>query len=223
MVEKLISIVWRVKFHTLHIISPNTKSRNNVPTRVKGIQKTPSRISETAKFNKNTFVIVRIRRFCTSVIMTNAFPTMANSKMVAYNGIWSRPLASHSVHDVAAACIVVATVVVVVVVTVDTTMTALFVGKYCCWTWCWGNTDDSWWNVSLLSSVQVTFCKYGIKVAVSFGVIVFHTHTRTRIHTRFVENSNNRTHQNYLHINCMRFLNNMVQRLVSWYWNVNRI
>lgn len=157
----------------LHIISPNTKSRSNVPTSVNGMQKTPNRISETAKFNKNTFVMVRIRRFCTNVIMTSAFPTMANSKMVAYNGIWRRPLENHSVHELAAARNVVATVVAVV----ETTMTALLVENNCCWTWCCGNMDDSWWNVSLLSSVQVTFCKYGIKVALSFSVIVFHNLT----------------------------------------------
>lgn len=149
----------------LHMSSPNTKSRSSVPTSVKGIQKTPNRISETAKFNKNTFVMVRIRRFWTNVIMTSAFPTIANNKMVAYKGICNRPLDNQSIHDVDAT---LSTIIAATVVEIDKLLLVT-----CC-TWCWGNTDDSWYSVSL-SSVQVTFCKYGNKVAVSFGVIVFHS------------------------------------------------
>lgn len=121
----------------LHINSPNTKSRKSVPTSVNGIQKTPNRISETAKFNKNTFVMVRIRRFCTKVMITKAFPTMASNRIVAYNGIWSRPLESQSIHELPATVYAIGIVVVAKVVVTD----ALLVK--CCWIWCCGNTDDS--------------------------------------------------------------------------------
>lgn len=63
--------------------------------RVNGIHKTPNKMSETAKFNKNTLVIVRIRLFCTSVKMTSALPVTANNKIVVYSGIWIRPIDSH--------------------------------------------------------------------------------------------------------------------------------
>lgn len=80
---------------SLHIKPPNTKSLSSVPMSVNGIHKTPSKISDTAKFNKNTLVIVRIRRFWTSVNMTSALPVTANNKIVVYSGIWMRPIDSH--------------------------------------------------------------------------------------------------------------------------------
>lgn len=82
----------------LHIISPNTKSLNNEPINVNGIHSTPNKISDTAKFSKNTLVIVRIRRFCTNVSMTSPFPITASNKIVAYNGIWTRPDENHTTH-----------------------------------------------------------------------------------------------------------------------------
>lgn len=82
----------------LHIISPNTKSRNNEPINVNGMHKTPNKISETAKFNRNTLVMVRIRRFCTNVNITKPLPITANNKIVAYSGICTRPDDSHNTH-----------------------------------------------------------------------------------------------------------------------------
>lgn len=81
--------------NSLHMSSPNTKSRNNVPISVNGMHSTPSKMSDTAKFSRNTFVIVRIRRFCISVKITSELPTMANNRMVAYSGIWMQPVDSH--------------------------------------------------------------------------------------------------------------------------------
>lgn len=81
--------------NTMHIISPNTKSRSNEPINVNGIQSTPNNISDTAKFSRNKLVMVRIRRFCTSVNMTRPLPITANSKMMEYNGICTRPDKNH--------------------------------------------------------------------------------------------------------------------------------
>lgn len=67
---------------SLHISSPNTKSRSSVPINVMGMHRTPNKISEMAKFSRNTLVMVRIRRFWISVRITNAFPIMANNRMV---------------------------------------------------------------------------------------------------------------------------------------------
>lgn len=67
-----------------------------------GIQNTPNKMSETAKFNRNTLVMVRIRRFCTNVNMTSVLPTRVNNKIVAYNGIWMRALENQSSHVVSA-------------------------------------------------------------------------------------------------------------------------
>lgn len=161
-----LNLPWR-KGTNLHMISPNTKSRRSVPTNVNGIQKTPNKISETAKFNKNTFVIVRIRRFCTNVKITSPFPTTANNSIIAYNGISSRPLDNQSIHDVVTAAAAPTFCVVIGPATVDETDKLVF-ETYC--TWCWGITDVSWYSVSL-SSNQVTFCKNGINVDVSFNVI----------------------------------------------------
>lgn len=74
--------------------SPKTKSRLSVPTSVKGMQRTPRNRSEMARFSRNTFVIVRIRLFCTSVRMTSEFPITANRKITAYSGICTLPMAS---------------------------------------------------------------------------------------------------------------------------------
>lgn len=67
---------------SLHIASPNTKSRSSVPINVMGMHSTPSKISEMAKFNRNTLVMVRIRRFWINVRITNALPIMANNRIV---------------------------------------------------------------------------------------------------------------------------------------------
>lgn len=83
----------------LHIISPNTKSRSKAPISVNGIQSTPSSMSDTAKFSKNTLVMVRIRRFCTNVMITKKLPTIANKRIVAYKGICTRPDDSHDGTD----------------------------------------------------------------------------------------------------------------------------
>jgi hypothetical protein len=45
--------------------SPKTKCRSRVPIRVNGMQRTPSRRSETAKFSRNKFVMVLILWFFT--------------------------------------------------------------------------------------------------------------------------------------------------------------
>lgn len=82
----------------LHIISPNTKSLSNEPINVNGMHSTPSKISENAKFRRNTLVMVRIRRFCTNVRMTSPLPITASNRMVAYNGIWTRPDENHTTH-----------------------------------------------------------------------------------------------------------------------------
>lgn len=68
---------------SLHMTSPNTKSRNNVPINVNGIHNTPSNMSDMAKFSRNTLVMVRIRRFCISVNITKELPMIANNRMVA--------------------------------------------------------------------------------------------------------------------------------------------
>jgi hypothetical protein len=74
----------------LHIISPNTKSLKIAPTRVNGMQNTPKNKSETAKFNKNKLVIVRIRLFCTRVNITREFPITANKNITEYIGMIRR-------------------------------------------------------------------------------------------------------------------------------------
>lgn len=99
-------------------------------------------MSETAKFNRNTLVMVRIRRFCTNVIITNEFPTIANNRIVAYNGICKRPLDSQSIHDVVTAG-TLCTAIVVTVVVVE--MKKLFCVTYFAWCCCvcGGKMDDS--------------------------------------------------------------------------------
>lgn len=57
-------------------------------------------MSEIAKFNRNTLVMVRIRRFWINVKMTNAFPTIARSKIVMYKMICMRLVVSHDDNDV---------------------------------------------------------------------------------------------------------------------------
>lgn len=74
--------------------SPKTKSLFRVPTNVNGMQRTPRKRSEMAKLRRNTFVIVRILLFCTSVRITSELPITASRKMTAYNGICTLPWAS---------------------------------------------------------------------------------------------------------------------------------
>lgn len=64
-----------------------------------------------------------MRRFRTNVIMTNEFPTIANKRIVAYNGICKRPLDSQSNHDAADVVVVIDCTLwmaIVVTVVVDT-------------------------------------------------------------------------------------------------------
>lgn len=72
--------------------------------RVNGIHRTPSNMSDTAKFNKNTLVIVRIRRFCTSVNITSALPVTANNRIVVYSGICMRPIDNHDGAEFGCCC-----------------------------------------------------------------------------------------------------------------------
>lgn len=58
------------------------------------MQRTPTNRSDMARFSRNTFVMVRIRLFCTSVRITNEFPITARKKIIAYNGICTFPVAS---------------------------------------------------------------------------------------------------------------------------------
>lgn len=162
---------------SLHSTSPNTKSRSCVPINVNGIQNTPNKISETAKFNKNTFVIVRIRRFCTSVIMTNELPTSVSNKIVAYNGIWTRALENQSIHDISGgtfdtfavtvdvAAVAATTAVVVAVVPIAATArlvngrivesNKLLVVDVCTSIWLTSSVDDWLASVSLIGVIAV--------------------------------------------------------------------
>lgn len=74
------------------------KSLSSVPTRVKGIHRTPSRRSDTARLSRNTFVIVLILWLWTSVSITRELPATASRKIVAYSGIWMRPYGAFSHH-----------------------------------------------------------------------------------------------------------------------------
>jgi hypothetical protein len=47
----------------------------------------PSNKSDTARFSKNKFVIVLIRRLCIKVNITKIFPITARKKMIAYKKI----------------------------------------------------------------------------------------------------------------------------------------
>jgi len=62
-------------------------SFNKTPTRVKGIQKTPSSKSLTAKLSKNMFVTDRIPLLAHNVIMTNELPIMAKKNIILYGNI----------------------------------------------------------------------------------------------------------------------------------------
>lgn len=65
----------------MHMNSPNRKFCSIMGMIVKGIQKTATSRSLTDKFNRNTFVTVRILLFCISVTITNKFPTTAKINM----------------------------------------------------------------------------------------------------------------------------------------------
>lgn len=63
-----------------------------MPTSVNGMQRTPRNRSDMARFSRNTFVIVRILLFCTSVRITSEFPITASRKITAYIGICTLPI-----------------------------------------------------------------------------------------------------------------------------------
>lgn len=67
---------------SLQKISPKMKSRSSCPMSVNGMQNTPSSKSETAKFNRNMFVTVRMRRFCSIVSMTSTLPIIPKKKII---------------------------------------------------------------------------------------------------------------------------------------------
>lgn len=92
---------------SLHISSPNTKSRSRVPISVIGMHSTPSRMSLTAKFKRNTFVMVLIRRLCISVSITNVLPIMASNSIVMYRKICIRMVVNHDSNDVGGVVVVV--------------------------------------------------------------------------------------------------------------------
>lgn len=83
----------------LHITSPNTKSRSSVPINVIGMHSTPNKMSEMAKFNRNTLVMVRIRRLWINVSMTNAFPMIAQISIKIYKMICIRMVVNHDDND----------------------------------------------------------------------------------------------------------------------------
>lgn len=56
------------------------------------MQRTPRNRSDMARFSRNTFVIVRILLFCTSVRITSEFPITASRKIIAYIGICTLPI-----------------------------------------------------------------------------------------------------------------------------------
>lgn len=76
---------------SLQRTAPNTKSLRRAPIRVKGMQKTPSRRSDTDRLSRNTLVIVRMRWFCTRVKITSTLPTTANKNIREYRGICTLP------------------------------------------------------------------------------------------------------------------------------------
>lgn len=77
-----------------HINSPNTKFLRSSGISVKGIQNTAKSTSLMDRFNRKTFVMVRIRRFWSNVKITKIFPTTDKRKIITYSGIRISPLAS---------------------------------------------------------------------------------------------------------------------------------
>lgn len=76
----------------LHMNSPNIKLRRTVPIRVTGMQNTPSSISDIARFRRNRFVIVLMRRFCISVSITRKLPMTARKNIHILKDIWKSPI-----------------------------------------------------------------------------------------------------------------------------------
>ena len=66
---------------------PKMKFLMSVGISVNGIQNTASNKSLTDRFSRNTLVIVRMRRFCTRVRITSAFPPIDNTKITEYSTI----------------------------------------------------------------------------------------------------------------------------------------
>ena len=64
-----------------HMKRPKMKRRKRTPTRVAGMQKTPSRRSLMAKLSRKMLVTERIERFKVSVMITSRLPTTASTKM----------------------------------------------------------------------------------------------------------------------------------------------
>ena len=71
----------------MHMAAPNTKLRRTTGIMVKGMQKTASSRSETARFSKKTLVTVLIFLFWISVIITSTLPTTDSRKISTYTGI----------------------------------------------------------------------------------------------------------------------------------------
>ena len=76
-----ICLPWR-KGINLQKTCPNMKSRSRAPTSVKGIQNTPSRRSEKARFSRNKLVTVLILESWNSVRITRTLPVMPSRKIV---------------------------------------------------------------------------------------------------------------------------------------------
>ena len=66
---------------------PNMNCLSRTPTRVNGIQKTPSSRSLTARFSRNILVTDRIRLLAPSVMITSALPIMANRNIRLYGNM----------------------------------------------------------------------------------------------------------------------------------------
>lgn len=80
---------------SLHITSPNIKSRSSVPTSVNGMQNTPKNKSDTARFSRNKLVIVLILRLWISVNITKRFPITASKNITEYKNIIHVPESIH--------------------------------------------------------------------------------------------------------------------------------
>jgi len=79
---------------------PNIKFLIRIGIRVKGIQNTASRRSLMARFNRNTFVTVRILVFWTKVRITSIFPTTAKTNITLYTATRTLNETSESVFEV---------------------------------------------------------------------------------------------------------------------------
>lgn len=63
---------------------PKRNSLNSTPDNVKGMQKTPSKKSLTARLNRKILVTVRMLLLNTRVAITKAFPETARTKTILY-------------------------------------------------------------------------------------------------------------------------------------------